>query len=110
MADLFIGFGRSSLEGMASANPVIIAGNQGYIGLLDKCNIDIAIKTNFSGRGQKMAGSKEFCEEIIKVATMPSEEREAFGAFCRHTVEQQYSIKRMVADNLEVYMQLLHNS
>jgi len=110
MADLFIGFGRSSLEGMAAANPAIIAGNQGYIGLLDSGNLDIAIKTNFSGRGQGMPEAENFYKDIVKVINMPKEEREALGSFCRSTVEQQYSIKRMVADNLEVYMQLLKNS
>jgi glycosyltransferase involved in cell wall biosynthesis len=110
IADLFIGFGRSSLEGMASGNPVIIAGNQGYIGLLDSSNLDIAIKTNFSGRGQGMPEVDNFYEDILKVINMPIEERAALGSFCRNTILQHYSVKRMVADNLEIYMQLLRNS
>ena len=110
MADLFIGFGRSSLEGMSSANPVIIAGNQGYIGVLDESNIDIAIKSNFSGRGQEMADTERFLGDILKVVNMTKEQRELLGLFCRNTVEQQYSVSRMVADNIEVYMQLLKNS
>jgi glycosyltransferase involved in cell wall biosynthesis len=110
MADLFIGFGRSSLEGMASANPVIIAGNNGYIGILDSENLDIAIKTNFSGRGQEIPNNEDFYNEILKVINMSKEERESLGAFCRSTVEQQYSISKMVADNIEVYMSLLKNS
>lgn len=110
MADLFIGFGRSSLEGMASANPVIIAGNQGYIGILNSDNLDTAIKTNFSGRGQGMPNTENFYNEIMKVINMSKEEREFLGAFCRSTVEQQYSVSKMVADNIEVYMELLKNS
>lgn len=110
MADLFIGFGRSSLEGMSSANPVIIAGNQGYIGILKPDNLDIAIKTNFSGRGQEMPNTENFYNEILKVINMSKEERESLGTFCRNVVEQQYSISKMVADNIEVYMQLLKNS
>jgi glycosyltransferase involved in cell wall biosynthesis len=110
MADLFIGFGRSSLEGMASANPVIIAGNQGYIGVLDEDNIELAIKSNFSGRGQEIATTERFLEDILSVVNMTSEQREVLGLFCRNIVEQQYSITKMVADNIEVYMQLLKNS
>ena len=110
MADLFIGFGRSSLEGMASASPVIIAGNQGYIGLLDKSNIDTAIQSNFSGRGQELASMDRFLEDILKVVNMTKEQRAHLGLFCRNTVEQQYSISKMVSDNIEIYLQLLKNS
>jgi glycosyltransferase involved in cell wall biosynthesis len=110
MADLFIGFGRSSLEGMASANPVIIAGNQGYIGVLDESNIDIAIKTNFSGRGQEIADTERFLADILSVVNISPEQRQALGLFCRNTVIEQYSISKMVADNIEIYMQLLKNS
>jgi glycosyltransferase involved in cell wall biosynthesis len=110
MSDLFIGFGRSALEGMASARPVIIAGNQGYIGLLDQTNIETAIKTNFSGRGQAMTSPETFLGDILKAVSLDEGQREALGAFCRATVEQQYSIKKMVDDNIDVYMQLLQNS
>ncbi|HYE09673.1 MAG TPA: glycosyltransferase [Patescibacteria group bacterium] len=110
MADLFIGFGRSSLEAMASSQPVIIAGNQGYIGLLNENNIDLAIKTNFSGRGQEIADTERFVGDILKVANMTKEQRENLGSFCRSIVLQQYSISKMVADNIEIYMQLLKNS
>lgn len=110
MADLFIGFGRSSLEGMASSKPAIIAGNQGYIGLLDESNIEAAIKTNFSGRGQGMADSERFLKDILEVVSMSKEQRAKLGSFCRNIVLQQYSIKKMVADNIEVYMELLQNS
>ncbi|MDF2892294.1 MAG: epsD 1 [Clostridia bacterium] len=110
MADLFIGFGRSSLEAMASSQPVIIAGNQGYIGLLNENNIDLAIKTNFSGRGQGMASTERFLTDILEVANMTKEQREHLGSFCRSIVLQQYSISKMVADNIEIYMQLLKNS
>jgi L-malate glycosyltransferase len=110
MADLFIGFGRSSLEGMASANPVIIAGNQGYIGVLDESNIELALKSNFSGRGQELASTERFAGDILSVVNMSMEQRERLGLFCRNTVMQQYSISKMVADNIEVYMQLLKNS
>ncbi|MGB7605816.1 MAG: glycosyltransferase [Lutisporaceae bacterium] len=110
MADLFIGFGRSSLEGMASSKPAIIAGNQGYIGLLNESNIETAIKTNFSCRGQDMADSERFLKDILEVVSMSKEQRAKLGVFCRNTVLQQYSIKKMVADNIEIYMQLLQNS
>lgn len=107
MADLFIGFGRSSLEALAAGRPLILAGNAGYIGILDKNSLDAAIKSNFSGRGKSKAESESFKNDIVKVLQMGDEERKALGAFGRSMIENNYSLKRMVQDNIEVYMQLL---
>ena len=39
VADLFVGVSRAALEAMASGKPVIVAGNEGYIGLLSLIHI-----------------------------------------------------------------------
>ncbi|HYF83733.1 MAG TPA: glycosyltransferase [Clostridia bacterium] len=108
LADLFIGFGRSSLEALASGRPLILAGNVGYIGILDEHSLDAAIKSNFSGRGNNKAESEILRNDIMKVLLqMGVEERKALGAFGRSVIENNYSVKKMVQDNIEVYMQLL---
>jgi glycosyltransferase involved in cell wall biosynthesis len=107
LADLFIGFGRSSLEALAAGKPLILAGNVGYIGILDEHSLDAAIKSNFSGRGNSKADSDIFRNDIIKVLQLGIEERKALGGFGRSVILNNYSVKRMVQDNIEVYMQLL---
>lgn len=108
LADLFIGFGRSSLEALAAGRPLILAGNVGYIGILDESSLEAAIKSNFSGRGKSRAESEPFKNDIVKVLLqMGEEERKALGAFGRSLIENSYSLKRMVQDNIEVYLQLL---
>lgn len=107
LANLFIGFGRSSLEAMAASNPVIIAGNQGYLGLLTPDTIDHAMNTNFSGRGKYPLEAQKLYEDIKKVLQMSQEERKQLGSFCRNIVEEKYSVNRMVADNIEIYRELL---
>ena len=108
LADLFIGFGRSSLEALAAGRPLILAGNVGYIGILDEHSLDAAIKSNFSGRGNDKAESEILRNDIMKVLLqMGVEERKALGAFGRSVIENNYSVKKMVQDNIEVYMQLL---
>lgn len=106
-ADLFIGFGRSSLEALSAGKPLILAGNQGYIGILNENNLDAAIKSNFSGRGMDRADADTIARDIITVLNMSDEERTKLGAFGRKLIESSYSVKRMVQDNIEVYMQLL---
>lgn len=107
LADLFIGFGRSSLEALSAGKPLILAGNVGYIGILDEDSLEAAIKSNFSGRGKEKAESETFMKDIIKVLQMSEDERKALGGFGRSLIENSYSVKRMVQDNIEVYMQLL---
>ncbi len=109
LADLFIGFGRSSLEALSAGKPLILASNAGYIGILDESTLEAAIKSNFSGRGQEKAENETFRKDILKVLSMNEEERKALGDFGRSLIEGSYSVKRMVKDNIEVYMQLLKN-
>jgi len=107
LADLFIGFGRSSLEALSSGKPLILAGNAGYIGILDENSLEDAVKSNFSGRGKEKAESQTFMMDIIKVLQMSEDERKALGSFGRSLIENNYSLKRMVQDNIEVYRKLL---
>jgi glycosyltransferase involved in cell wall biosynthesis len=109
LADLFIGFGRSSLEAMSAGKPLILAGNEGYIGILNQNSLEDAIKSNFSGRGKNKVESEAFKNDILKVLRMSSEERKAMGDFGRSVIENSYSVKKMVQDNIQVYAQLLEH-
>ena len=48
---VFVGVSRAALEAMAAAKPVIIAGNEGYIGLFKKEKLELAQENNFCCRG-----------------------------------------------------------
>ena len=109
LADLFIGFGRSSLEALSAGKPLILAGNEGYIGILNENSLNDAVKSNFSGRGKNKADSKSFKDDILKVLSLSGEERKALGDFGRSVIENSYSVKKMVQDNMEVYAQLLEH-
>ncbi len=110
LADLFIGFGRSSLEALAAGRPLILAGNEGYIGILDDSRLQAAVHSNFSGRGQSKASSGILADDIKRVLTdMSDEEKARLGSFGRSLIENNYSVRRMVRDNLDVYLSLLEN-
>ena len=109
LADLFIGFGRSSLEALSAGKPLILAGNEGYIGILNENSLDDAVKSNFSGRGKSKADSKSLKDDILKVLSLSGEERKALGDFGRSVIENRYSVRKMVQDNMEVYAQLLEH-
>ena len=50
-ADAFVGVSRSALEAMATGIPVIIAGNEGYIGIFSEEKFKVSYDTNYCCRG-----------------------------------------------------------
>jgi glycosyltransferase involved in cell wall biosynthesis len=107
VADVFIGFGRSSLEAMAAGKPTILAGNAGYIGIFKADRLDVAMKTNFSCRGMDKVDNIKFYEDILKVLSLDEQEARNLGAYGKEVVETYYSMRKMVKDNAGVYLELL---
>ncbi len=103
MGDIFIGVSRSALEAMACEKPIIIAGNEGYIGIFDDKKLDVGIKTNFCCR-DTIASNEEILEKDINtLLDLSKEESEKMGIYNRDIVNRYYSIERMINDNLNVY-------
>lgn len=49
--DIFIGVSRAAMEAAACGCAVILCGNEGYFGILDRTSSETASKTNFCARG-----------------------------------------------------------
>ncbi len=108
LSNLFIGVSRSALEAMAASKPVIVAGNEGYIGIFDETKLFDAIDSNFTCRGLKMPHSNDLKRDILTVMTeMDDTQRSKIGSFGKKIIEERYSINKMVQDNIEVYMNTL---
>lgn len=102
-ATVFVGVSRAALEAMAASKPVIIAGNEGYIGLFDKDKQNAAVETNFTCRGCPPSGAKQLKKDIITALAMDDEERERTGAYGRGLVLESYSVRKMANDNILAY-------
>ncbi len=102
-ATVCVGVARAILESMAMAKPVVVAGAEGYIGILTKDNVDIAMSNNFTCRGCLPIDNEIFKNDILSVLEMDEAKREELGKYCRNTVKCNYSLKRMVDDNLKLY-------
>lgn len=59
-----VGMGRVAMEGMAKALPVILVGNDGVKGLLDRRLLEKASYSNFSGRGLANINALELCKSL----------------------------------------------
>ncbi|MBQ3179691.1 MAG: polysaccharide pyruvyl transferase CsaB [Clostridia bacterium] len=102
-ADVFVGVSRSVLEAMAAAKPVIVAGNQGALGIFDESKLADAMDTNFCCRG-----CGDFTDEqlLAEIETMLAESPETLserGNWCRDVIKQYYTAERMAGDYEELY-------
>ena len=65
LSDAFVGVSRSALEAMAAGVPVVIAGNEGYIGLFDESKLQVGIDTNFCCRGCEESTPEKLANDIV---------------------------------------------
>ncbi len=101
--DVFVGVSRSALEAMSAGKPVIVAGNEGYIGPFTPDKLEIGQKTNFCCRGCEMSGEETLFRDIVGMFSLTEEERDAIGEYGRRVVLEHYSVKKMADDYCEVY-------
>lgn len=100
---LFVGVSRAALEAMSAEKPVIIAGNEGYIGLFDKDKLNVGIDTNFCCRGCQSSSSELLKEDILKFFGLEAKEQHRLGEYGRELIKKEYSVSRMAQDSIEVY-------
>lgn len=109
IADVLICVARTAIEAISCEKPVILAGGEGYMGLLNEDNIDIAISNNFTGRNVESEITKESLKkEILKVIDgLSHEDIENLGNLGRKTVLAKYSVISMVEETISIYESLL---
>ncbi|MCL2015622.1 MAG: polysaccharide pyruvyl transferase CsaB [Defluviitaleaceae bacterium] len=107
MADVFVGASRSVLEAMSASKPVVAAGNEGYMGLINEENLQTAIATNFCYRGCGEANAEQLAADIITILDMPAEKRESMGKFGREFILKNYSVDKMAEDAILMYNTVL---
>lgn len=100
---LFVGVSRAALEAMAAKKPVIISGNEGYIGLFEESKLQVGIDTNFCCRGCDEPTSGALLHDILRYFDMSEAEKEALGEYGRELIKKEYSVARMASDCLKVY-------
>lgn len=101
--ELFVGVSRAALEAMAADKPVVIAGNEGYIGLFDESRLEVGIDTNFCCRGCEMPSSELIKQDILRFFKMSAEEKKSLGRYGRELIKREYSVSRMADDSIKVY-------
>ena len=106
LGDVFVGVSRAVLEAMSASKPVVIAGNEGYIGLLDQTNMDVAVATNFCCRGCEASSEELLMRDLCRLLDLSAEEIAEIGEKNRKIIEDNYSASRMARDCMAVYKTL----
>jgi len=103
LAYIYIGVSRSALEAMACAKPTILAGNQGYIGILNTSNMQGAIDTNFCCRGYAQITSDSLKQDIFSLLNSDDTQLSQLSELGYKLVLKNYSIQKMAQDALNLY-------
>lgn len=102
-AHLFVGVSRAALEAMAAEKPVIIAGNEGYIGLFKPSKLQVGIDTNFCCRGCEESSQELLYKDIKSFFELSTAEKEELAKYGRELIKRDYSVTRMADDTIKVY-------
>lgn len=104
VGELFIGVSRAALEAMAAAKPVIVAGNEGYIGLFGEDKLETAIENNFCCRGCDMSENEKLFNDIVYAMNgIDSTKRAELGSYGRQVIFEHYSVAKMAGDCVRAY-------
>lgn len=101
-SDVFVGVSRAALEGMATGLPVILAGDEGYGGLLCEERMATAAASNFCARGAPPLTKEALCRDLCLLLRDRELCRE-MGEAGRRFVSRRYSTARMAQDAVFAY-------
>jgi polysaccharide pyruvyl transferase CsaB len=102
-ADIFVNVSRSALEAMACGLPVILAGNQGYLGIFDETKLEAAVSTNFCCRDTEETTAEKLINDVKFLLESSPARRNALGEFGRSVAVKAYSVEKMADDALSAY-------
>lgn len=101
--DIFVGVSRAALEAMSAAKPVIVAGNEGYIGIFSEDKLLTAQENNFCCRGCEMSSHERLADDIVKLISADANTKSALGQYGRDVIFEFYSVSKMADDCIKMY-------
>ena len=101
--DIFIGVSRAALEAMSAEKPVIVAGNEGYIGIFSEDKLETAQENNFCCRGCGLSSKEILTKDVVKLLNCSDEEKKALGEYGRNVIFEYYSVSKMADDCIRAY-------
>ncbi len=102
-ADVFVGVSRAALEAAFCGARVILAGNEGFLGLLTSQNFDRAARGNFCCRGEGELTEQVLYEAICALLNQEQTEEQRKKDALRDRLRRDFGSKSMADATLKVY-------
>ncbi len=106
-AHAVLGVSRVALEAMACATPVILGGNEGFLGIAEGTILKKAEATNFCGREETPMEEETLFSSIVTLLEKPLAERERIGKEGRDYVLQYHSLSDTASRTEAVYERVI---
>ena len=106
-ADVVLGVSRVALEAMSCGVPVILGGDEGWLGPLNSENLSLAAESNFCGRGCTSMNKERLEESLRAVLCLSPSERQSLGMILRSYVAEHHSLEVMGMRTEEFYRSVL---
>ena len=104
VATVFVGVSRAALEAMAGGKTVIVAGNEGYIGIFEQNKLEMARENNFCCRGCEYSTEERLYKDVVYAFNqMTPEQRQQVGLYGRNVIFEYYSVTTMAMHCIEAY-------
>ena len=98
-SNLFVGVSRAALEAMCCNRPVLICGNEGYLGLCTEDNFFAASHGNFCARGYSLPDAERLFFDICAFYNAKDSKKH----YLRERVAERYGAHSMASQTLTVY-------
>lgn len=106
-SDLFIGIGRSAMEGMAGGKPTLVVGEQGMAGVIEPETAAELRYYNLSGRNLTGAVPPSLMAEAVERIMRERGEYDRLAAFARRYALEQYDYRAGAEELEKIYTSAL---
>ncbi len=101
--DIFVGVSRAALEAMSCAIPTVLAGNEGFGGVVTGENAHGFARQNFCCRGYGKISERRLNVSLCRLLEITDGERKALGGALREYVIKNSSVRQMADRTERVY-------
>lgn len=100
--NIFVGASRAAIEAMASRHATVVAGNDGYGGMVNEQRLPLLLRSNFCARGMLPTDARKLAIDLTYLLNH-SEQARVCADFCRRVAEKYYNREGMARDALSAY-------